>query len=102
MIVSISHLPLQKLNLKKKSKMFHVCPSIKYKWGGRWIKHIWTTIHFFQQWATAFYQFKQEAKGTHRSPEKSDQNNLHISSELWVYHDFDLERKKPIISLLRI
>ena len=99
MIVSDSHLPLQKLILKKKSKMFHVCPSIKYKEGGT--KHTWSTIPFFQHWATAFIQFKQEAHGTYRSPEKSDQINLYISSKL-LYHNVVLERKKPIISFLRI
>ena len=35
---------------------------------------------------------QQEAHGPHRSPEKTVQINKHI----WLYHNIDNEKKKPI------
>ena len=41
---------------------------------------------------------KQEAHGPHRSPENLVQINNQICSKRWLYHNVDLERRKPIIS----
>ena len=40
------------------------------------------------------YNLLQEAHGPHRSPEKTVQINNHI----WLYHNVDYEKKKPIIN----
>ena len=45
-------------------------------------------------------QWKQEAHGSHRSPEKPDQINKHIWAELWLYHK--LIRRRKTFSFLRI
>ena len=44
----------------------------------------------------------QRANGPHLSPEEPVQINKHIYSKLWLYHNVNFERRKPIFSLFMI